>query len=138
VTGDEYMTLLLERQAEAATGNPLAPAPLLETLIRPGDEDLFMPPAEQPQPKRATKPRQYRTAAELRQQRDALIARRDAVAEPVMPEVAAAHGVALGARRTARAQVTQDRRLAQWADLNRQVEALDHRIAAATRRENPA
>jgi len=138
MSGDEYIALLLERQAEAVTGNPLAPAPLLESMVRPGDEALFTPPVEQPQPKRVTAPRRYRSAADLRAERDRLIGRRDAVAEPVMPEVAAAHGVALGARRTARAQATQDRRLAQWADLNRRVEALDQRIAAATRREAAA
>jgi len=135
LTGEQYVALLLERQAEYATGHPLAPAPLLEQMVRPGDEALFTPPAEPSAARRVTRPRSYVPAAELRARRDRLVARRDALGSPVLPEVAAAHGVALGSRRTAGAQAAQDRRLAQWTELHRRVGQLDGRIRRAKARE---
>lgn len=49
MTGDEYIALLLERQAAYEREHPPSPPwlrPLLEWFVRPGDELLFTPPED--------------------------------------------------------------------------------------------
>lgn len=144
MNGDEYMALLLERQAEhmAASSRstdgritwPNLP-PLLEWFIRPGDENLFTPPKPTPQPKRATTPRVHRSAASLREERDRLIALRDPLVTPLLNDRAASHGQALGHKGTARIQKREDSRLRRYVELDKRIQALDGRIARAERRE---
>lgn len=144
LTGDEYMALLLERQAAYVAEHPPAPGvtwaarPLLEWFIQPGDEELFTPPKEVPQPKRETKPRVYRPAASLREERDRLIAQRAPLLVPLSPDRAASGGVALGRKRTARMQQREDRRLQQYVALTRRIDALNVRIESADIRERKA
>lgn len=139
LTGDEYIALLQQRQAEYVA--QLSPrrhpwvVPLLEWFIRDGDEHLFTPPKEQSQPKRVTKPRTYRSAESLRAERDRLIAQRDPLAVPLLSDRAASHGQALGAKRTARIQQREDSRLRRYVELDERIKALDVRIARAERRE---
>ncbi|MEQ7847761.1 hypothetical protein [Nocardioides kribbensis] len=140
MTGDEYMDLLLERQAEwerKHAGDPRRPwaRPLLEWFIREGDDLLFTPPEEQPQPKRATQSRVYRSAASLRAERDRLVTQRAPLLTPILTDRAAAGGVALGPKRTARVQAQEDRRLQRYVSLTRRIEALETRIQRAEARE---
>lgn len=138
MTGDEYIALLLERQAaHMAAHPPVQPwlRPLLEWFIQPGDEELFTPPEVEPQPKRVTKPRVYRSAASLREERDRLVAQTRPLLEPLSPDRAASGGVALGRKRTARMQQREDSRLRRYVALTRRIAALESRIAAAEVRE---
>lgn len=140
MSGDEYMDLLLQRQADWERDNRINEArpwvrPLLEWFIRPGDEELFTPPAETPQPKREANPRVYRTAASLREERDRLAAQAEPLTRPILSDRAAAGGVALGAKRTARVQKSEDRRLQKYVALTRRIESLEHRIRLAEARE---
>lgn len=138
MTGDEYMALLLERQAEHVAANPPARPwikPLLESFIRPGDEALFTPPEETPQPKRETTPRVYRSAASLRAERDRLVARTKPLLEPIATDTAATHGAALGRRRTDRLAAREDSKLRKYVELDKRIKALEGRIARAERRE---
>ncbi len=139
MTGDEYIAVLEQRRAEAAPAGERFPA-LLEWFVRPGDEELFTPPEPPvrmtPPKVRMTRPRARKTRTELTAERDRLTALQAPLAEPVFPETAAAHGVALGPRRTAKAAAAQDQRLARWAHLQRRIDALNHRIAT-TPEETP-
>lgn len=145
LTGDEYMAVLLDRQATyeaeqaAQHTDDIRPhswaRPLLEWFIRPGDELLFTPPAPVPQPKRETTPRVYRTAASLRVERDRLAAEAARLTTPLSSDRAASGGVALGRKRTARLIARQDRRLRRYVALDHRIRALDDRIARAERRE---
>lgn len=138
MTGDEYMALLVERQEEHVAEHPPARPwlrPLLEWFIWPGDEDLFTPPEVAPQPKRETKPRTYRSAASLREERYRLVRLAEPLLTPLSPDRAASGGVALGRKRTARMQKSEDSRLRRYVALTRRISALDARIASAERRE---
>ena len=138
MTGDEYMTLLMERQAEYMAEHPTVKPwmrPLLEWFIQPGDEQLFTPPPDPEQPKPISKPRVYRSAASLRAERDRLQARADRLATPILPDRAAAGGAGLGPKRTARVHAAEDRKLQQYVALTKRISALDSRIARAEARE---
>lgn len=138
MTGDEYMTLLLERQAEHMAANPPAQPwakPLLEWFIRDGDEELFTPPPETPQPKREPKPRVYRSAASLRVERDRLATQAAPLVAPIANDRAATHGAALGRRRTDRMAAREDAKLRKYVALDKRIKELDRRIERAERRE---
>ena len=137
MTGEEYMNVLLERQAAYETEHSRRPGfpPLLEWFIRPGDEELFTPPPETRQPKKITKPRTYRSAASLVEERDRLAAKAAPLVAPLLPDRAASHGKAIGVKGTARIQAREDSRLRRYVELNKRIRALESRIARATARE---
>lgn len=99
MTGDEYMSLLKERQRIAIEGHPW---PTLEThgytvkeyakalmfplekMIQEGDEKLFIPPAKPVKPK--PKPRYYRPATYWRERVTSLRAQMDKIITRGMPE----------------------------------------------------
>jgi hypothetical protein len=160
VNGDEYMELLEQRRAawEAASqgGNPqITPKswvrPLLEQFVEAGDENLVDLPERQPaepKPVQAKRPRVYRSAASLREERDRLQARRAAYIEPdngsaehdaraivnVSTQSKNRAARASGRRRHAR----NDRQLREYAALTRRIQSLDSRIAKAAAREERA
>jgi len=174
MNGNEYMELLEERRAEAEavrrtlareqaqyerfmsaplgvhpqiTPKAWVAGPLLESFVETGDEGLVDLPAPkpEPEPKRAPRPRTYRSAASLREERDALQARRDAYIEPddgsveadpfaignISTQALYPRARAAGRRRFAR----MDRDLERFANLLRRINALDSRIATAEARE---
>jgi len=155
LTSDEYMELLEQRRAEWAAlpkpDMPLTPkawvqGPLLERFVRSGDEDLVDLQTPQPAaPKPTPKPRVYRSAASLREERDRLQARRDTYIEPdngsaehdaraivnVSTQSKNRAARASGRRRHAR----NDRQLREYAALTRRIQSLDSRIAKAEARE---
>ncbi|MCD0445809.1 hypothetical protein LO763_19560 [Glycomyces sp. A-F 0318] len=115
------------------------PVALLEWFIEPGDENLVELP--EPKPKRQPQPRVYRSAASLREERDRLASRRAAIIGMdddgdmaivnLSPFARSKAARAAGRRRFAKL----DRDLARVASLNRRIDALDFRIAAAETRE---
>lgn len=171
MTGDQYMELLEQRRAAYMAANPprqIAEAAierikrefphanpqlkpkwqpleaLLEWFIQPGDEDLVELPEKKPAPKRQPKPRVYRSAASLREERDRLVARRVAIiAIDADGDMASTNLSPLSRSRAARnagrrrfAQL--DRDLERVANLNRRIRSLDFRINTAEAREKRA
>lgn len=142
MTGDEYMDVLLERQAEYELDHPAVRPwlrPLLEWFVRPGDEklvDLPAPVVSAPAAKPPTRPRTYRTVESLRAERDRLQARADAlVGSAGVPDRAASHGEAMGRSGTRRQSASDDRKLAQYVEVAKRINTLDYRIARAEARE---
>ncbi len=139
---DEYMELLAARSAEWRAANPpregVTPKPwimpLLTWFIRDGDEELVELPPE-PEPKPKPKPRYYRPASYWRARCEALKPQMAALAEPIIPDRAAAGGVALGPRRTARVQKLEDGRLQRYTALSRKLEHAQRMLRAAETRE---
>lgn len=170
LTGDEYIELLLSRQAEwIAANRPQEAAaeaiarikaeypdanpqvnftfrrpPLLEWFIRAGDEDLvdLATLDSEPQPKRAPRPRTYRSAASLREERDQVKARMDAITRDDHGDMAivnlSPNARSRAARTAGRRRFAQlDRDLERHTQLKSRLDQLDARIAAAERREAP-
>lgn len=151
LSGDEYMALLQRRQQEwlDAHATEVAPRfpPLLEWFIRDGDEDLvdpaiLNPPPVQAAPKRA-KPRAYRSAESLRQERDRVQAQLDAIHNRDggdRGDRAAANLSTRSRSRSARSAGRRrfeqmDRDLERHGKLTVRLKHLDQRIAAAEARE---
>lgn len=132
MTPDEYMDVLLKRQAEHKTTNPGAYIPLLEWFVR--DTDRVNLP--ETQPKRTPQSRRYIPAADLRTQRDALTTKRDRI-NPGLPDRAAAGGVGIGRERAARHNAAMDNALITYTDLTTRIQRLNGRITQAERREAP-
>lgn len=144
---EDYMTLLVARQeqwkraTQARTG--LAPRllPLLEWFVLPGEEALVRLPESKPAPRKVRTPRVYRSAASLREERDALLARMERVAGAGVVQDRAAANLSPNSRSKAarragvRRFATMDRNLAKYAELQRRVNALNGRIANAEARE---
>lgn len=121
--------------------------PLLEWFILPGDEDLVdmaaleRAVAPEPAPKRTPRPRVYRSAASLREERDRVQARMDAVAGRgdcgdvaainISPSSSKPRIAAAGRRRFAQ----MDRDLEQYGQLAKRLASLNSRIASAEYRE---
>jgi hypothetical protein len=151
LTGGEYMELLEQRraawEAECARSGTLRPryGALLEWFVQDGDEKLFTPPKAAPVPKRETKPRVYRSAASLREERDQLQARRAAFVEPDNggPEHDARAIVNVSTQSKNRASrasgrrrhASNDRALREYAALTRRIGALNSQIVKAEARE---
>ncbi|MBF6358124.1 hypothetical protein IU449_26875 [Nocardia higoensis] len=144
LSGDEYMELLQRRAdewlASCSTIKPKFP-PLLEWFIQDGDEDLvdpaiLAPPEPQPKPER--QPRYYRPASYWRERVTRLEAQRAALTEPLIPDRAAAGGVALGPRRTARVQQREDARLRRYVELDKKLRHAERMLWKAEARENGA
>lgn len=144
MTPDAYMALLLDRMREWTDTHTHAPGypPLLEWFVRDGDEHLVdmdairaANDATTDQPRPAAKPRRYRTAAELRDKRDRLAARRDALADIALPDRAAATGQGIGRKRAIRYAARMDSRLRRYVELDVKVRALEDKIRRAEARE---
>jgi hypothetical protein len=164
MTPDEYMELLAQRRAEAALAAQLerfrsAPLesspqitpkwwvrPLLESFVLPSDEDLVeLPEPQAAEPKPAPRPRAYRSAASLREERDRLQARRDAYIDsddgsPAHDARAIVNVSTQSKNRAARASgrrrhASNDRQLREYAALTRRIGALDSQIVKAEARE---
>lgn len=162
LTPDEYVDLLdrrsKEHQAELqeqrkAEGLPPVydwARPMLARMIRDGDEYLVDMDAltarthlmEHPPtaPKQSAKPRVYRSAASLIEERDKLQARLDRVCRWRLHDTddMAAYG-GIGIRQTPRqrrqADASHDRALEQAVTLTKRVSKLDGRISSAQQRE---
>lgn len=166
LTGAEYMDLLEQRRAAWEAAHPVrveaaierikrdfpganpqikpnwtGPVALLEWFVEPGDEDLVDLPECKATPKRQPKPRVYRSAASLREERDRLVSRRDAIVgvddDGDMAIVNLSPSSRSKAARTAgrRRFAKLDRDLERYASLNRRIQALHSRIVNAEARE---
>lgn len=168
LTGDEFMELLEARRAEWEAAHPtrseavverikrdfpdanpvIRPRfevrPLLEWFIKDGDDDIVDPvvfaPAP-PQPKREHRPRTYRSAASLREERDRVQARRDAITadddgyDPAIVNLSPRSRNRAAARAGRRRFAKLDRDLARYTQLTRRLASLDSRIIRAEARE---
>lgn len=150
ITGEEYIAVLQARQAAWRTARtvegrvPLY-VPLLDHFVLPGDEQFVTLPDAAPRPRplatEKPRPRQYRSAASLREERDKLLERMERVAgRSDTGDRAAAnlspHARSRAARTAGRRRFAQmDQDLAAYAALQRRVDAFGHRIARAQARE---
>ncbi|MFD8496315.1 hypothetical protein [Amycolatopsis sp. NPDC059657] len=145
VTGEQYMDILLARQAAWIArydGNRSFP-PLLEWFIRDGDEAFVVLPAAAPTPKRPRTPRLYRSAASLREERAQVQARLDVFNDDGPADRAMANlspnSRSRAARNAGRRRFEQmDRDLQRYAALTERLNRLDGRIALADAREAKA
>ncbi|MGY1946647.1 hypothetical protein [Nocardia asiatica] len=135
---DEYMGVLQQRAdewlAEQTKPNLRFP-PLLEWFIRDGDEDLVQLPEPEKQPKPQRQPRKYRPASYWRERIADLKAQMAPLTEPLVNDRAAAGGVGLGAKRTARIQAREDSRLRRFVELRNQLEHAQSMLRKAESRE---
>ena len=139
LTGDQYMELLLARQAEFMAQYEPRPgakallAPTLETFVRAGDEDLVELP--EPPPKRVPAPRRYRPASFWRGRVQALDAQMAAVSASVdLGDRAAAGGVGLGPKRNARHRKRMDAALQRYVALKKHRDHAEMMLRSATAR----
>lgn len=143
LTGDEYMDLLVERQAAyVAAHPPLQPwaAPLLEWFVLPGDEEIFTPPKATPRQRPARRPRTYRPASHWREKLerlDAALASLDPGPRHGTTDRAAYGGV--GIPQTARQNAKWDTRISRTArryvELTQAREEVAGKLARAEMRE---
>jgi hypothetical protein len=156
ISGDEYVRVVLVQRAQAwsdAQARTVRPwkvrpgfPPLLEWFITAEDEQFVQlpepTPASEQLPARERKPRVYRSAVSLREERDGLLARMEQVAgRSDLGDVAATNLSpscrSRAARTAGRRRFEQmDRDLATYAGLRRRVDALAGRIARAEARES--
>lgn len=145
IDGDQYVrTVLVARQEAWLEEHPSARdrglPPLLEWFVQAEDEPFVRLP--DPEPKPPPRPRQYRSAASLREERDEVERRMNAVAdvdEPVDRAMAnlSPHARSRAARNAGRRRFAQlDRDLEQYTALRRRYDALTGRIATAEARES--
>jgi hypothetical protein len=145
VTGEQYMEILLQRQATWMTrnGGMHKLPPLLEWFIREGDEDFVQLPDATPAPKRERTPRTYRSAASLREDRDRVQAQMDAITGSGPDDPASVNlspfsrskaAASAGRRRFAKL----DRDLEKFTALAQRLATLDFRILSAEAREQKA
>jgi hypothetical protein len=151
VTGNEYMEILVARAADWEARHPtptefppgairprLRLPPLLEWFIRDEDELWVQLPEPQRTPKPEPKPRYYRPASYWRERCDRITVQMDALAAPILPDVAAARGQAIGRKRTARVQERMDSQLARYTALRRKLNHAEGMLRAAEQRESGA
>lgn len=156
MTGDEYMQLLEQRRdaweaARVARERPegfpqITPKfemrPLLEWFVEAGDDDLVTLPESTPKPKREPKPRVYRSAASLREERDRAQRQLDALTGDDGDRAAANLSPTSrnrAARNAGRARFARlDRDLERYTQLKQQVGALNTKIYRAETRERAA
>lgn len=147
ISGDEYVRVVLVARQQAwiaaqAEGPRLRFPPLLEWFIADDDEQFVVLPT--PPEKPAPKPRQYRSAASLREERDGLLARMEQAAGRNDPGDLAATNLSpssrsRAARNAGRRRFAQmDRDLETYAKLRRRLDVLNGRIARAEAREAAA
>lgn len=155
VTGDEYIALLEKRRAAYEAAHPIDPRapewarrvirPLLEWFIEEGDEEIFTPPPDPPasRPARTPRPRTYRTAASLREERDRVRAQLDALDTSSGHDPAVVNLSPSSRSRAARAAgrrrfASLDRDITRACRLIERLDALDAKIRRADARENRA
>lgn len=147
VTGDEYVAVLLGRQAawtaEHPTVRPYGFPPLLEWFVRDEDEPFVTLPDADPTPNPARKPREYRSAASLREERDRVQAQMDTLTDtgPYDPAYVNLSPYARGksAARAGRKRFEKmDCDLQRYTELAKRRDALNGRIASAEARERRA
>lgn len=142
IDGDAYIAVLLARQAAwiHRNGGDRTFPPLLEWFIREGDENFVIVPGEKPAPKRERRPRTYRSAASLIEERDKVQARMDAITGSGPDDPASVnlspHSRSRAARTAGRRRFEQlDRDLERYTMLSNRLEQLNYRIRVAQRRE---
>lgn len=142
IDGEEYMRVLLDRQAawEAAHPGPGRFRPLLEWFIVDGDEHQVRLPEATLAPRRVTAPRVYRTAESIRADLAKVEGEMARVAGTGPGDRAAAnlspYSRSRAARNAGRRRFAQlDRDLERYASLERRRVKLVGRLAAAEARE---
>lgn len=145
-TGDQYIEVLLRRQ-QAWLGSlgqvrPKYP-PLLEWFIQDGDEQWVQLPESAPAPKRERKPRTYRSAASLREERNRVQAQMDQIAGTGSDDPASVNLSPFSRNKSAasagRARFAKlDRDLERYAKLSARLERLNGQIRSAEARESAA
>lgn len=151
IDGDTYVReVLTARQAAymaaQSTGTRAVTArfpPLLEWFIRDEDVRWVDIPAEKPAPKRARKPRVYRSAASIAEELATVEARMAAIAGSGPDDPAAVNispfARSRAARRAGRARFEKlDRNLERYTALSRRRDNLKGRLASAKAREAEA
>lgn len=146
ISGEEYIELLLARQAAWMSRNPLRKTrlpslpPLLEWFIREGDENFVRLPEKPTTPKRERTPRQYRSAVSLREERDRVQAQMDRITSDGCDDPASVNispsARSRAAARAGRARFAKlDRDLERYTALRKRLDRLDFRIVTAEARE---
>jgi hypothetical protein len=142
IDGEAYIKVLLARQAAwiHRHGGDRTLPPLLEWFIQAGDEDFVIVPDEKPAPKRERRPRTYRSAASLIEERDEVQARMDAITGAGSDDPASVNLSPNARSRAARTAGRQrfeqlDRDLERYTALANRLERLGYRIKAAQARE---
>lgn len=143
VTVDEYMKILVRRQEAWLAAHPRASRtfpPLCEWFIRSEDERWIILPKSEPAPKKERKPRVYRSAESLREERDKVQAKRDAIADagpydPAFVNLSPYARDKAAARAGRRRFEKMDRDLQRYAELSNRLDALNFRIRTAEARE---
>lgn len=145
ISGEDYIALLVARRDawEARNGGarPYGLPALIEWFIQDGDEEFVQLPEDKPAPKRERKPRVYRSAASLREERDAVQARMDAITGEDTTDGAVVNlspfSRSRAARNAGRARFAKlDRDLERYAALRTRRDNLDSRIRSAEARES--
>jgi vancomycin resistance protein YoaR len=141
MTEEEYIAVLLERQADwiAEHPEPRYPwlRPLLEWFVQDGDETTVTFPTAKPQPRVTTSHPEPSLAAMQRlldnahKQRAQLEAERDQLLKPVVADRAYSGHKPKTVRRNSR---RMDRELARHTELTAQMHRVNTHIAALTRR----
>ncbi|WP_134667862.1 hypothetical protein [Amycolatopsis sp. CFH S0078] len=143
ITGDDYIEVLLERQTawldSLGQVRPKYP-PLLEWFVQDGDEQWVQLPEHQPVPKPERKPRAYRSAESLREERDRVQAQMDVITGSGSDDAASVNlsprSRNRAAARAGRARFAKlDRDLERYAKLSTRLDRLDGRLKAAEARE---
>lgn len=143
ISGEDYITLLLARQAAwIARNHPNGTTrpPLLEWFIQDGDDAFVILPERKPAVKRERTPRVYRSAASLREERDEVQRRIDTFDDGTVPDRAAAnlspYARSKAAARAGRRRFERmDRDLIRFTALCKRLAALNSRIILAEARE---
>ncbi|HEX2297836.1 MAG TPA: hypothetical protein VHH34_04855 [Pseudonocardiaceae bacterium] len=149
INGDEYVrTVLVSRQQAWFDAHPEARdrgfPPLLEWFVQAADEQFVRLPDPDPKPSKPQRPRQYRSAASLRAERDEVEGRMMAVAgaddvgggDRAIANLSP-YARSRAARNAGRRRFAQlDRDLGRYTRLKTRYDALTGRIAAADAREN--
>jgi hypothetical protein len=145
ISGEDYIALLVARRDawEARNGGarPYGLPALIEWFIEDGDEKFVQLPEDKPAPKRERNPRVYRSAASLREERDAVQAKMDAITGEDTTDGAVVNlspfSRSRAARNAGRRRFAKlDRDLERYTALRTRRDNLNFRIATAEARES--
>lgn len=141
ISSEDYIQVLLDRQAAYVAAHPLKYLPLLEWFVRAEDEPHVVIPETTPQPKRTPKPRVYRSAESIRAELNEVTTQLDSFSSNDVPDRAAAnlspHARSKAAARAGRARFARmDRDLERYTALTQRRDHLASRLASAEAREN--
>jgi hypothetical protein len=141
IDGEDYMRVLLDRQASWEAAHPdCRLRPLLDWFVVDGDEQWVILPEHKPQPKRQPKRRVYRSAASIREELARVEAQMTRIAGSGPDDPAAVnispHARSRAARTAGRRRFAKlDRDLERYAQLDTRRSRLAGRLAAAEARE---